>query len=86
MQFYNILFNDVLNINSSGKLVKAVKVNTKQQYNLIFKQKNLKERQYELITIERRDDANKNDISSKTDKVPKNLKLEKPNMFWIRQC
>ena len=77
MQFYNILFNDVLNINSSGKLVKAVKVNTKQQYNLIFKQKNLKERQYELITIERRDDANENDISSKIDKVPKEFKIGK---------
>ena len=75
MQFYNILFNDILNINSSGKLVKAVKVNSKQQYNLIFKQKNLKERQYELITIERRDDASNLEISSKTDKVPKEFKI-----------
>jgi len=77
MQFYDILFNNILNINSSGKLVKAVKVNTKEQYNMIFKKKFLKERDFELITVERRDDASSQGINSKTDKVPKKFKIGK---------
>ena len=71
-QFYQSLF-DILGLGG----VYFTEISTKREYDLVVKKnsiKKLRQRQSELLIIERRDDGESSSISSKTDKVPKSFK------------